>query len=191
VGARVRFPGVYDGLVQHDGSGAQQWMRALETSATRGMPTGIGVERKGNVFVSGDRSVGGGRVLTISKMDPDGVTQWKHTMGKVLDKRRTSSTGVAIDGDGNVFVTDSTSDTFPGETSAGAGDMLAVKFTNGGMQQWLTQYGTSGVDSASGIVTDGSRSIFVAGTTRPAGDIGTHDSDLFLLKLDHAGNQNL
>lgn len=180
------FPTVNDALIKYDASGAQQWIRYLETL---GGPTAVTTDRDGNIYVSSSQSNGEGHSLTISKRDPEGARLWVHTVTGERYGSSTRSTGVATDSDGNVFVTGYTNGSLPGETSSGESDLVLIKFDGGGTQQWLTQYGTSSTEYATGVVVDESGSLFVSGTTA-AGGFGKSDNDLLLMKFDGQGTPN-
>jgi len=73
--------------------------------------------------------------------------------------------GVATDSSGNVYVTGGTKGGLDGNTSAGNTDLFVVKYNSSGTKQWTKQLGTSGNDNASGVATDSSGNVYVAGYT--------------------------
>jgi len=192
VGSKHRNPWYGDDdldsmVIKYDSSGAQQW---IHLEPFRGRPTGVAADSSGNIFVTGGHTIGGGHVLTISKLDRDGAFLWERSTDKVWDHGDTSASGVATDEDGNVYVAGDTTDRLPGATSAGGVDMLVIKFDGGGTQQWIAQYGTSGTEFTYGVAADGSGHVFVAGSTMPKG-FTMGGTDLFLMGFDSSGNPRL
>ena len=99
--------------------------------------------------------------------------------------------GVATDSSGNVYVTGGTKGGLNGNTSAGNTDLFVVKYNSSGTKQWTKQLGTSSTDLASGVTTDSSGNVYVAGGTYGGldGNTNTGGSDLFVVKYNSSGTK--
>ena len=129
-------------------------------STSFGDPEGVAVDGSGNVFVAdaGNFFAGAGNTR-IDKFDNAGVflTSWS-TLGSGPGQFHLPL-GVAVDGSGNVFIADASSD--------GSGTNRIQKFDVNGV--FLTAWGSLGSGNGqlflpSGVATDGSGSVYVADT---------------------------
>ena len=116
--------------------------------------TAIAVDGNGNVYVTGE-SYGGSllRDYATLKYDPEGKLLWENRYngpGNGVD----SATAIAVDGNGNVYVT--------GESS---GDYATLKYHPDGNLLWEKRYNGPGnsYDSASAIAVDGNGNVYVTG----------------------------
>jgi Beta-propeller repeat len=148
-------------------TGTCSWSRAL--LSTHGLGASLAVDAAANVVVtgrfgagfidfgSGDvPSAGGAEDLFLAKLGgPSGATLW----GKVFGlSGGTHGTGVAVAGDGMVFVTGYTNGTVDfGEgmlTSAGGDDVLVASFDPAGNYRWAKRFGDAQDQEAQGIAVD-------------------------------------
>lgn len=170
---------------------------------------GLAVDRQGNTWMVGQfqgtldfhgRSIGsaGGTDIFVAKFDKDGHALWARPIGD--DKEQTVAQ-VAIDADGNAFVTGR----FQGVVDVGRwrfeaasgvhGDGFVAKLDANGTVQWAMSFGGGGVTSASPIAVDPEgNAVFAAhiadGKTMVCGRIqrpSVGDQDLFLVKLNAKG----
>ncbi len=128
----------------------------------------------------------GGRDGFVQKYDVLGNLQWTRQFG-TSDKD--SPRGVAADASG-VYVAGFTDGTL-GQSSAGSTDAFVRKYDVNGSEQWTRQFGTSRVDQALAIASDGT-SIYVAGTVQGAlpGQTNVNfGGDAFVRKYDANGNE--
>jgi hypothetical protein len=113
---------------------------------------------------------------------------------------------VATDGFGNVYVSgyfEGTADFDPGPgawnlTSAGTNDIFVAKYSSTGALVWARSMGGMADDRGRGVAVAGDGSVYATGFFRSTADFdpgpgtfpltGTGASDLFVLKLDPAGN---
>lgn len=166
------------------------WERTLSTGNTN--TSGISVDRNGGVYVLGntDGSVlgpsAGSTDVYIVKYNYDGDFQWARQFGSAgVDQ----AFHVRADGLGNVYAAGTTSGSFPGSTLVGDRDFFLTKYNAAGNQQWVRQFGTSGVDGGSNFWTDSFGNIFMSGTSR--GSLGGSllgERDIVVSKFDPAGN---
>ncbi len=87
---------------------------------------------------------------------------------------------------GGAYVAGQTDGTFPGLSSAGVRDAVAITYDLGGNIVWKNQIGTAAADAGYGIAYDGSSSsLFMAGETTGtfAGQSNQGSSDAFLAKF--------
>ena len=157
---------------------------------------GVATDSAGNVYqalaaggsVDG-QTFAGDKDLVLVKDSPSGTRLWTRELGSVRLER---AYGVALDAAGDIVVTGYTNGDFDG-THAGntTDDVFVVKFDAAGDRKWLRQFGVPAVaDRGYAIATDATSNIYVTGYTRgnlAATNLG--DKDVYLAKLDPAGNQ--
>jgi uncharacterized protein (AIM24 family) len=141
---------------------------------------GVAVDASGSIFISGHfqgtadfngtskTSVGDSDIF-VAKYNNSGTVQWVQTAGGTsLD----SSSEIALDTSGNVFITGSFEETASfgniSKTSAGNADIFVTKYDNSGAVQWVqTAGGTSSPisvsDRGTGIVVDANGNAFITG----------------------------
>lgn len=151
---------------------------------------GIDIDNNGNIFITGTTGSFDFPILTpgaayaqplgfidifVVKFDNTGTLIWSTFYG---GGGADDGTSIATDITGNVFITGSTEDnSFP--IFAGTGyiqgclaflhTVVIIKFDNGGVRQWATCYGGSGVrDDSSDITIDNANNVLISGTTLSA-----------------------
>jgi len=76
--------------------------------------------------------------------------------------------------------------------NAGRGDVFVRKLDAGGREVWTHQFGTSGVDLASGVAVDAAGNVLVAGRTGGSlAGASAGSLDAFVLKLDRDGTASV
>jgi hypothetical protein len=153
-------------------------------------------DAEGNLYVAGytDLPLDGNPAVGVEdafliKYDRYGkrlyTRQWGATGAYV------NAAGVAVDGNGNVYVTGETDRGLDGHTLVGASDAYLIKFDPAGNRRtW--QWGAVGDDIyIAGMAIDGSGNVYVAGATRGGvdGNNWSGGNDVFLSKFDPAGNR--
>ena len=189
--------GDYDAfVVKFNSNGVRQWGTYYGGSGNYEGGYAISCDAGGNVFVTGStesttgiatsgahqETSAGGVDAFVVKFNSNGVRQWGTYYG---GSGNDGGEEISCDGNGNVFVTGTTS-SITGiatsgahqETNAGGGDWgfdaFVVKFNNNGVRQWGTYYGGSGSgDYGYGISCDGNGNVFVTGTTSSITGIAT------------------
>jgi hypothetical protein len=122
---------------------------------------------------------------TISlTVDPPGALRWTRQFGSTsIDLAR----GVATDANGNVYVTGHTDGALDGP-NAGEYDAILRAYDRDGQPLWTHQFGTTGVDFASGVAADADGNAYVTGYTGGALDgPNAGESDAFLRAYDREG----
>jgi agmatine/peptidylarginine deiminase len=101
--------------------------------------------------------------------------------------------GIAVDGNGNVYITGLSKATWgsPVNAYAGDSDAFAAKLNSSGVLQWNTFMGGSSDDEGYGIVVDGSGNVYVAGYSYATwgSPVNPHagSEDVFAAKLNSSG----
>lgn len=143
-------------------------------------PIAIGVDRSGNVYVTGSSL---GTALpdydyATVKYDSAGQEQWVRRYGGAGND---SALAMIVDASGNVYVTGGVYDP---DTDY---DFVTIKYSAAGEQQWVAIFNGpgNGADAGKTIAVDGAGNVYVAGYTTAA----TGDLDYATIKYDSSGNQ--
>lgn len=152
--------------------------------------TGVALDRDGNVLVTGimrDTQAGPGgpaQDAFVRKYSPDGDLLWADRFGT---GEPCVGLGVAVDAYGNVLVVGRThGDLAAGQ--AGAGDAFARQYAPDGAVRWTDQFGTTGEDSANGVVVAPDGGFFLVGSTGGVlGEASAGSTDVFLRKYGADG----
>jgi lipopolysaccharide export system protein LptA len=117
-----------------------------------------------------------------------GKLLWTRQMGTSFDD---AATGLAEDGNGNVYVTGYTYGGLDGNVSAGGYDLFLVKYDSAGEKKWTKQLGTAGADFAQDAAADGSGNIYITGYTYGGldGNSNAGGYDAFLVKYNNEGTK--
>jgi len=119
----------------------------------------IAVDNRGNVYVTGN-SYGSGTSIDYAtiKYNSAGVQQWVQRYdgsGNADDM----ALSLAVDGQGNVYVTGNSSG------AAGWNDYATIKYNSAGVEQWVQTYDGPGhgFDEAYSLAVDGQNNVYVTG----------------------------
>ncbi len=141
----------------------------------------VRVAPSGNVYITG-RTWNGSDfdVLTI-KYTGSGTQQWVRTYdgGNGNDE----PAGLAIDANENIIIAASAQ--VAGDTTY---DVIALKYDNGGTQQWATLYNSSGDDQAAALAVDTDGNAFVAATS-DVDPSNAQDLQMMVVKFNTSGSQ--
>jgi hypothetical protein len=149
----------------------------------------ITVDGSDNLFVTGttdnaftgQTTSNGGIDTFIAKITPEGTQSWLKQFGTAGNDEGRS---IAIDTNGNLFVTGTTSGNFPGQTDGDGADLFIAKYSAAGDPSWIQQYDISSNDVGEGIAVDSGNNLVVTGTT----NITTYgDEDAFVAKFHNDG----
>ena len=167
-------------LVKFDNKGNEIWNRTWGGEDGE-VGTGIAVDPNNNVIVTGyGWSFGAGDAdIAVVKYNNDGIQLWNQTWGGPnLD----SGEGVAIDSNGNIYVTGYT-ESFDGSDA----DMVIIKYDVDGNQLWNRTWGGSDDDGAFDIITDSSDDVYITGYTKSYAIKGVRD--ICVVKYNSSGSQ--
>lgn len=156
----------------------QEWVRRWDSQWHSGdAPSKMVLDRFGNIIVTG--SIGttsqGNDIATV-KYNSGGTQQWAVTYNQTSNTNDLA-TGIAADSSGNIYVTGTTG------YNLGPFDMVTIKYSPSGVQQWARVYqGTAGSrdDGGGDISVDGEGNIYVCGATGDSYDFG----NAFLIKYN-------
>lgn len=177
-------------VTKYDSAGNQLWFASV-SSGDFDEAYAVATDAQDNVFAAGwtlgqlGEETFGTYDNWLVKYNADGDRQWIQQFG-------TSSVefpwDMAIDSEGNAYVTGWTFGAFEGQQSFGSFDAFLVKYSNDGEQLWIKQIGTAGDDGAWGVDIDSQDNIYVSGYTN--GDLGgtsSGDYDSWVGKYDSTG----
>jgi hypothetical protein len=181
----------WDGYVRmFDAAGNQQWTEYFGSSSQSDHLYAMSADGLGNVYVSGhttgtlgDISAGGYDAF-LRKYDSTGTHLWTRQFGNNLGQ---TSTAVAADGLGAVYIGGGTAGSLGGP-SAGGVDAFIAKYNNAGTLQWSQQIGTSAYDDCWGVATDSLGNVYISGATE--GNLGGTSSglrDAYIAKYSASG----
>jgi hypothetical protein len=184
--------GGFDGFVsKHDPTGKHLWTRQLGSKASD-QGQAIAVDQRGNVLVTGwtAGSINGENAgdddVYLAKYDASGNLAWTYQLGS---KSSDKSYAVTTDANEDIFLSGSTGGDLDNKNS-GASDAFVAKISSSGKQVWVRQFGSSGIDIASGAVVDQAGNVFISGHTQ--GKLAERNfggMDVFIAKFDTNGNQ--
>ncbi len=147
-------------IVKYNYEGTLQWLQKAGLPLS-GSECDLTTDLAGNVWLTS----GSGSIYT-AKYSRSGVLLWLQ-QAKGVGGNDFSSTGVAADAAGNVYVTGKFSGTTTFNTvtltSAGSSDIFVAKYNVGGDFQWVQQAGGAGSDGGEGIIADAKGNIYAIG----------------------------
>lgn len=166
--------------IKYNSSGTQLWvMRYNGPGNGDDVPSKIGIDNSGNVYVTGSSAGSGtGNDYVTIKYNSSGTFQWAaryNGSGNSDD----AAAALIIDQSGNAYVTGQASG------SGSSIDIVTVKYNGSGSQQWASVYNGASNDSddAFSIVLDISGNVYVGGKSKSA----LTGFDLVVVKYDPAG----
>ena len=175
--------------IKYNPNGTQLWISIYNgpgsVSGREDNAYELAIDNTGNVYVSGSSdSSGTNRDYATVKYNTDGIQQWVSRYNGPGNYEDFVG-GLAIDGNGNVYVTGSSSGTGTGS------DYATIKYNADGIQQWVERYNnglTNFNDGASGVAVDDAGNVYVTGTSSGTGT----GSDYITIKYSQTtGIQNI
>jgi hypothetical protein len=154
-------------LIKYDTYGNQLWVARYDGPDSRSdSGEHIALDDLGNVYVTGTSadSDGQGHYCTI-KYNNDGDQLWVARCDNLLVNRESNPNGLAVDGDGNVYITGYFADP---ENLAGAWDFGTIKYDTNGNELWLRLYAPApeSNDRAYGLTLDNAGNVYVIGESQ-------------------------
>ncbi len=220
-------------LVKYDGSNNFQWVKCLGRESNVNSGTGaerVATDSSGNVYMTGILQAnnqdtidfnpggsggkliinligGGGYVGFLVKYDANGNFLWVKSVGR-SNAGNSPIEDIAVDGNGNVYVTGAFDLSMIDFNPGGSGGMLTnnvggptifiVKYDGSGNFLWAKGVEGNIYDIGKGIAIDGSNGVYITGefeglvNFNPGGIGGVVSSmgrrDIFLAKFDTIGN---
>jgi uncharacterized delta-60 repeat protein len=169
------------GTIKYNAAGVQKWVQRYNNQAGGSdLASALAVDRNGNVHVTGSisRKITG-LDFTTFKYDNNGERIWKKTYDGPIEGADQAN-AMALDGDGNVYVTGYSEGNGTGK------DFATIKYDDDGNTKWSKRYNGpgNGLDQANAIAVDKKGNVYVTG---PGAGNGT-GSDYTTIKYDAAGN---
>jgi hypothetical protein len=169
------MPGsVYAFVAKFAANGTQLWNQTWGGPGdNEGM--GIAVDSSGNILIAGynDSFVAGGNASAfLVKYDINGTQVWNSTWGDTGDNQ---AYGVAVDWNGNIYITGATNNTWNGNY-----DAFLVKYDPNGFQSWNETWSDTENVWANGVAVDESGNPYI---------VGYDDGYAFVIKCDSSGDQ--
>ena len=182
------------GVCKYDTNGNRLWTRLLGTSGSE-VGYGIAVDTNGNAYITGStpedldgNTNAGNEDIFVSKYDTNGNKLWTKLLGSSSPDY---GNGIAVDTNGNAYLTGYTRGDLDGNTNAGDYDIFVSKYDTNGNRLWTRLLGTSGHDVGFGISVDTNGNAYTTGYTPGDLDGNTNagPNDIFVSKYDTNGNR--
>ncbi len=159
-------------IAKWDVAGNLVWLRQFGSEHTE-QASAVALDASG-IYISGEIDYGGGAGF-LTKYDADGDQQWFERVGLGVG---VWVSALAVDApSAAIFVGGTAWGAFPGQSLRGPTDAFVARYGPDGQPHWIRQFGTDGVDNASGVATDGAGGIYIGGDT--SGDAaGSYDGVL-------------
>ena len=178
---------------KYDASGQELWTRQFGSPETD-RALGVAVDANGNVYVAGktfgalpNQAAAGLADAFLRRYGPGGEDAWTRQFGSTESD---SASGVAVDGEGSVYVAGWTGGVLPDQVSTDGTDAFLRKYEPGGTELWTRQFGhTDSSDAADNVAVDAEGNVYVAGSTdiTPEGQMDRAERAAFLGKYDSEG----
>ncbi len=154
-------------ISKYDANGNRQWT-VLNGTDQRENAEAIAVDKQRNVlYVTGftdgnlDGELNNGdRDIYITKYDTDGNHLWTVLNGTTGKDR---GYAIAVDVDGDVYVTGRADLSLNGNAGAGGYDLFISKYNADGDRLWTQQTGTNSFEAGYGIALDPDKNVYVVG----------------------------
>jgi Beta-propeller repeat len=175
-------------IAKYDTQGNQKWLKHLCREGESASHA-VAIDSQDNIYITGyikENSAGiisGWADVWVSKYDSNGNQQWLKSFGGV-NEVDDSAHGIALDNQGNIYVTGHTESNLGG-TNLGGNDGWVAKFNQNGDILWTKQIGTPANDYAFAIAVSNEQDIYLTGKT--AGNLGgtnTGKYDVWLARVN-------
>ncbi len=181
--AKEAASGSYDYVtLKYSPAGALLWRAVYEAGFGKDdLASALALDSAGNVYVTGNSgNAGGVEDYATVKYDSNGNQLWVARYDGGLNKVE-KATGVAVDTNGNVFVTGY------GINAIGKNQYVTIKYNGAGQGVWTNVYNGPAVsaDLANGIALDSAGDVYVIGQSQGIGS----GYDYATVKYSNAGIQ--
>ena len=147
---------------RYDPNGNLQWSHQLTSGGGYNLALAAAADGNGNLYISGATSASGGNPdAFVTKYDVSGDLTWSRQLGT---SGSDAAQGVSADYLGNVLISGFSEGSLAGPKQ-GLEDAFTSKFDASGGLAWTQQLGTSDLNYAQGVATDGWGNIYIANDT--------------------------
>jgi hypothetical protein len=166
--------------IKYDANGVQQWSQRYNRGGQNDAGNSVALDGAGNVFVTGYATTNGNRDCVTIKYTNDGVFQWLQLYNGTANGADEANS-IAIDAAGNAIISGYTN------SSLTNSDMLAVKYDNAGVLQWVGTYSAASntFEQSSAMVLDMFGNTYLTGSTSVPGLV---NSDYLTVKFNSSGS---
>ncbi len=153
--------------IKYDPDGDTVWTARYDGAGGEDVANAIAVDAEGNVYVTG-MSAGLNTMADYAtiKYDSNGDTVWTRRYNNSERSRDDVGKDVAVDGEGNVYVTGYS------DSTGSAHDYYTIKYNSNGGLVWADRYNnapTNGTDEASALALDYVGNVYVTGKSTGSG----------------------
>jgi large repetitive protein len=175
-------------IAKYDTQGKQKWLKHLCREGESASHA-VAVDSQDNIYITGYIKENSAEIISgwadvwVSKYDSNGNQQWLKSFGGVSEVDDAAH-GIALDSQGNIYVTGHTESNLGG-TNLGGNDAWVAKLNQNGDVLWTKQIGTPANDYAFAIAVSNEQDIYLAGKT--AGNLGgtnTGKYDVWLARVN-------
>jgi len=162
----------------------QEWITRTDSLT----PSGIVVDRSGNVYVTGTIFRGtSGFNMALVKYDAKGIQQWMREYNGIGDDLD-APTAIALDTNGNIFITGYS---FRGPAVTND-EIVTIKYNPSGDSLWVRHYNSPGtlIDRAFALAVDTARNAYVGGYLRNISFGNVYGQDYITIKYTPDGTQS-
>lgn len=187
-------------VIKYDSNGNQVWSRQLGSSSFD-TATSVAADQQENVYLSGytEGNLGGPKQGSysdawVAKLDSNGNQVWIQQFGTDAIN---GSTRVAVDNNGNVYLSGTTVKADQAGGFPGMDDYWVTKYDTNGNRQWFTSFGSTvnpnyglNFSEAYSLAVDHDANVYATGWT--LGDLGGVNAglyDVWIAKQDTNGNR--
>ncbi|MCP4133577.1 MAG: hypothetical protein GY754_21590 [bacterium] len=184
-------------LIKFTSSGETVWTRQLGTE-THDTATGVVIDKDDNIYVAGssygdfDGHTNAGTTdyhdVFLIKYTTSGDKVWSRLFGSAVNDR---AYDMALDNEGNIYITGGTYGSLDGNTHQGGWDMFLLKYNSSGDRLLTKQLGSTAHDEGTAVAVDSKGNILVTGYSKGDFEGNTHGggggNDMFLAMISPDG----